>query len=137
MDYIDVFKPNSEEAVDSEAVQKAMECMKKFASAFDDANIAAMDACLHFPHYLLSGNNVICWKTLGQLSKSFFTDLKNIGFRKTVIDYISVITATTDKVHLKYGYSRIANDGHIMSKHDNIWILIKKEGAWGILLRSY
>ena len=137
MDYIDVFKPNLDEAVNSESVQKAMECMNKFASAFEAENTAAMDACLHFPHYLLSGNDVICWDNPGQLSKSFFNDLKNMGFQKTVIDYISVILATTDKVHLKYGYSRIADDGHIMSKHNNVWILTKKEGAWGILLRSY
>ena len=137
MNYIDVFKSNTEEPVDCEAVQKAMEYMNKFAAAFELEDIAAMDACLHFPHYLLSGNDVICWDNPGQLSKSFFSDLKDIGFQKTVIDYISVILATKDKVHLKYGYSRIAKDGHIMSKHDNVWILTKKEGAWGILLRSY
>ena len=137
MDYLDVFKPNWEEAADSESVQKAMASMKKFASAFEAEDMAAMDACLHFPHYLLSGNDVICWDSPGQLSKSFFSDLHDMGFQKTVIDYISVILATSDKVHLKYGYSRIANDGHVMSKHDNIWILTKKEGAWGILLRSY
>ena len=137
MDYIDAFKPNLEETVDSESVQKAMESMNKFALAFETEDIVAMDACLHFPHYLLSGNDVICWDTPGQLSKSFFNDLKDMGFQKTVIDYITVILATTNKVHLKYGYSRIANDGHIISKHDNIWILTKKEGVWGIVLRSY
>ena len=137
MDYIDIFKQTSEESVVCETVQKAMECMKKFASAFEAEDIAAMDDCLHFPHYLLSGNNVICWENPGQLTKNFFDDLKDMGFQKTVIDYISVILATKDKVHLKYGYSRVARNGQVMSKHDNVWILTEREGVWRILLRSY
>ena len=137
MDYIDIFKKTSEESVDCETVQKAMECMKKFASAFDAEDTEAMDECLHFPHYLLSGNNVIYWEKPGQLTKDFFDDLKTIGFQKTVIDYITVILATKDKVHLKYSYSRLAKSGQVMSKHDNIWVLTKKKGVWKILLRSY
>ena len=137
MDYIDIFKQTSKESVDCETVQKVMDCMKKFASAFEAENIVAMDNCLHFPHYLLSGNNVICWEKPGQLTKSFFDDLKKMGFQKTVIDYISVILATKDKVHLKYGYSRMDKNGYVMSKHDNVWILTENEGMWRILLRSY
>ena len=137
MDYIDVFKQASEESVDCEIVLKAMECMKKFASAFEAEDIAAMDDCLRFPHYLLSGNSVICWEKPGQLTKSFFDDLKDMGFQKTVIDYISVILATKDKVHLKYGYSRLAKSGQVMSKHDNVWVLTENKGVWKILLRSY
>ena len=137
MDYIHVFQPSPEEAVDGEAVQGAMACMQRFASAFEAEDTTAMDACLHFPHYLLSGSAVICWEKPGQLTQRFFDDLKAIGFQKTVADSLSVILATPDKVHVKYGYSRIATDGHTLSKHDNVWIFVKREGAWGILLRSY
>ena len=53
------------------------------------------------------------------------------------MDYREVILVSDNKVHLKYGYSRITVDGTIMSKHDNVWILTFLNGIWGIQIRSY
>lgn len=56
---------------------------------------------------------------------------------KTIVDYREVILACENKVHLKYGYSRVAVDGTIMSRHDNVWILTYIDKKQGIQLRSY
>ena len=39
-------------------------------------DIEGMDSCFHFPHYILSGNEVICWNEGGKLTEAFFVDLK-------------------------------------------------------------
>jgi len=136
-DYISVFKDGKTNHDQEEMINGVMNCMDKFAKCFEHEDIEGMDECCHFPHYLISGNEIICWKGQGQLTSKFFEDLKKQGFDKTIVDYIEVILVCENKVHLKYGYSRVAVDGSIMSKHDNIWILTYKNNKWGIQVRSY
>jgi hypothetical protein len=136
-DYISIFKVSKTNHNQEEMLKGAMSCMDKFAECFEKEDIAGMDGCCHFPHYLISGNEIICWKEQGQLTKKFFEDLKKHGFAKTVVDYREIILIRENKVHLKYGYSRISVDGNIMSKHDNVWILTYKDNKWGIQVRSY
>lgn len=136
-DYISIFKGGKTIQGKEEMITGAMHCMDSFAKCFEHEDIAGMDACCHFPHYLISGNEVICWSVPGQLTAKFFEDLKHQGFAKTTVDYREVILVSENKVHLKYGYSRVAADGTIMSKHDNVWILTYKDNKWGIQVRSY
>lgn len=136
-DYVSIFKGDKPNQNQEEMIKGAMNCMDKFAECFEHEDIAGMDDCCHFPHYLISGNEIICWSEQGQLTDRFFTDLKNKGFAKTIVDYREVILVCENKIHLKYGYSRVAVDGTIMSKHENVWILTFKYEKWGIQVRSY
>ena len=137
MDYISVFRGEIiSENVDV-MIKGAMDCLDHFAHCFEEEDLAGMDGCCHFPHYILSGEQVICWETPGQLTMDFFSDLKKKGFFKTIVDYKDIILVSENKIHLKYGYSRLACDGTVMSKHDNVWILTYENGEWGIKFRSY
>ncbi len=136
-DYISIFKGGKINQDQEEMINGVMNCMDKFAICFENEDIAGMDECCHFPHYLISGNEVICWREKGQITKKFFQDLKSQGFAKTIVDYREVILVCENKVHLKYGYSRVAIDGTIMSRHNNVWILTYLDKKWGIQFRSY
>lgn len=136
-DYIQVFKTGKTEQDKDELVRGALVCLDVFGEHFNNANIKGMDGCCHFPHYLLSGNEMICWETPGQLPKTFFADLKKQGWAKTVTHYRDVILVSENKVHFKVRYTREKADGTVMSDHENVWILTCKDGKWGILLRSY
>lgn len=137
MDYISVFKDGIPNGNVENMTEGALYCMDKFSHCFEREDLNGMDKCCHFPHFILSGNQVICWEKPGQLTLDFFLSLKKQGFLKTVVDYREVILVSENKVHVKYGYSRIAVDGTVMSKHDNVWILTCLNGIWGIQVRSY
>lgn len=137
MYYISVFKDGIPNGNVESMIEGALNCMNKFSYYFEREDLVGMDACCQFPHFILSGNQVVCWEKPGQLTPDFFLSLKKQGFLKTVVDYRDVILVSENKVHLKYGYSRIAVDGTVMSKHDNVWILTFLNGVWGIQVRSY
>jgi hypothetical protein len=137
MDYIKVFRSNKDNFDEDKIVKEALQCIETFADSFNREDIVTMDTCLHFPHYILSGNEMICWQKSGHITKKFFEDLKSNGFDRTVIREIEVILVSENKVHLRYCYDRIHTNGSIMSSHDNVWILTKVDNRWGIILRSY
>lgn len=136
-DYIKIFRQNEIVNNFDEQMKGALECLDRFGDCFEKEDLQGMDSCLHFPHYILSGNEIICWKEGGKLSQAFFTDLKNAGFKRTVVTCREVITAAQNKIHFKYCYYRENVDGEIMSQHDNVWIVTYKDGKWGIQVRSY
>lgn len=136
-DYIKIFRQNEKIDNYDMLINGALECLDKFGEFFESEDIQGLDSCLHFPHYIISGSDVICWNEPGQLPGTFFSDLKASGFKKTVVTCRDVITVAENKVHFKYCYYRESIDGKIMSEHDNIWIVTYKDGKWGIQVRSY
>ena len=136
-DYIKIFKHNKIANNYDELIKGALECLDRFGECFEKEDLQGMDSCLHFPHYILSGNEVICWNEGGKLSQAFFADLKKAGFKRTVVTCREVITVAENKVHFKYCYYRESIEGEVMSQHDNVWIVTYKDGKWGIQVRSY
>jgi len=135
-DYVELFKKNKE--VDNEnIIKESIKCLEEFSKCFEGEDLIGLDTCCHFPHYLLSGNEVICWERKGVLSQDFFESLKQSGFKKTVVTRREPILVSENKVHFLYSYYRESISGEIMSKHDNVWILTRINGKWGIQVRSY
>ncbi len=135
-DYIKVFKENQNYNYDL-LINGAIQCLDKFSDSFEKEDVKGMDSCCHFPHYLLSGNEVICWEEEGQLTIDFFIKLKESGFKRTVVTKREPILVTENKVHFLYSYYRENVLGNVISQHDNVWILTYKDNKWGIQLRSY
>lgn len=96
-----------------------------------------MDAKLHFPHVILSGENLIVWDKPGQHGDSFFKDLLATGWHRTTYRKKQVVLATSKKVHLLIEYSRDDVSGNPISIHQNLWIVTFDAGRWGIKQRSY
>jgi hypothetical protein len=136
-DYIKVFNPEQSSQPIEDLVDGALKCLDHFGDQFNAGNPEGMDDCLHFPHYLLSGNELIVWKSRGQLPVRFFDDLKEQGWKRTVYRDREVLLVSPDKVHFRIKYTREREDGTVITEHENIWILIYKNNRWGIVLRSY
>ncbi|PKL66243.1 MAG: hypothetical protein CVV28_11630 [Methanobacteriales archaeon HGW-Methanobacteriales-1] len=136
-DYNKIFNPDGIKESDENLISGAIKCLDDFGYQFNLENLKGMDDFLHFPHYLLSGNEVIVWNTRGQLPENFFHDLKKQGWSKTVTQKRELILVSSNKVHFKVKYTREKEDGTIISEHENIWIVIHKNNKWGIFLRSY
>ena len=97
-----------------------------------------MDALLHFPHIILSGEQLVIWSGPGHLPASFFDDLhKDTGWVETRYQRKTPVLVSPRKVHCVLDYTRNRADGSVISKHSNMWIITFENGHWGIKQRSY
>lgn len=61
---------------DATRVEQAIVCINAFTEAFNRCDLEEIDACLHFPHVILSGERLLVWERPGQLPASFFEELE-------------------------------------------------------------
>lgn len=133
-----LFQPGHRGAVDTEAVAAAIDCVEAFTACFNAHDFAGMDAQLHFPHIILSGETMLIWPEGGQMPLSFFDDLhRQTGWAKTHYLRHDAVLASPRKVHLILDYTRNRANCSVISRHLNLWIVTFDGGRWGIKQRSY
>lgn len=116
---------------------EARACVQRFADAFNAGDLAGMDAELNFPHTILSGAHRLEWSAPGQLPADFFRSLRATGWARTHTESITPVLTSTDKVHFLMDYSRRTAQGDVLNRYQNLWIVTRSAGHWGIALRSY
>jgi ribosomal protein S18 acetylase RimI-like enzyme len=121
----------------SQAAASAIACIEAFTERFNRRDAIGMDAQLHFPHVILKGEKLIVWKAPGQLPEGYFNDLAATGWRRSTYHEKRVVLSSPTKVHLLVDYSRDGEDGAVLSRHANLWIVTLENGRWGIKQRSY
>lgn len=122
---------------EADVVRSAMACIESFTERFNARDCEGMDATLHFPHVILSGETLIVWDRPGQHADHFFENLLATGWHRTTYRRQEVVLATSRKVHLLVEYSRDDAAGHPISIHRNLWIVTFEAGRWGIKQRSH
>ena len=133
-----LFQPHSDGLDDVTMIAAAIRCIDDFTDRFNARDLAGMDALLHFPHVILSGEQLVIWDRPGQLPASFFDDLaRTTGWAKSTYRRKEPVLVSPRKVHLLVEYSRDRADGSIASRHRNLWIVTSENGRWGIKQRSY
>ncbi|WGR94382.1 hypothetical protein MTX26_33795 [Bradyrhizobium sp. ISRA443] len=133
-----LFQPRSDAADDATVIAEAIRCIDDFTDRFNARDLAGLDALLHFPHIILSGERVVIWEQAGQLPASFFDDLaRTTGWAKSTYQRKDPVLVSSRKVHLLVEYTRDRADGSIASHHRNLWIVTSEGGRWGIKQRSY
>jgi hypothetical protein len=88
------------------SVSEASDCLDRFTAAFNDGDLARMDAQLAFPHIMLSGAACLAWTEPGQHPPDFFHNLKASGWAKTEYVRKEVVLASADKVHFVVTYEK-------------------------------
>jgi len=124
-------------STDSRAVEQALACLDRFTAAFNAQDLAGMDAQLHFPHTLLGGAETLVWERPGSHPPDFFAQLRGTGWASTRYESRQPVLASKDKVHLVVCYTRRSRLDEELSRHQNLWVVARRAGAWGIVLRSY
>ena len=132
-----LFVPPADGAGEEAVVAAAIACIDAFTDCFNDGDLAGMDALLHFPHVILSGETFVVWEGPGRLSAAFFEELRATGWRRSTYHGKGVVLVSPNKVHLLVDYSRDRGDGGEISRHRNLWIVTCEGGRWGIKVRSY
>lgn len=124
-------------AIDQDAVEDASGCLDRFTEAFNALDLAGMDAQLHFPHVMISESETLLWDAPNQHPSDFFQRLQSTGWASTRYESKVPVLTSKNKVHFLVTYTRRSNTGEELSRHTNLWIVLKKNDAWGISLRSY
>jgi ribosomal protein S18 acetylase RimI-like enzyme len=133
-----VFLPEGDGANPEEMVRAAVATADAFTECFNARDLAGMDARLHFPHVILSGERLIVWDGPGQMPQGFFDDLtRTTGWDRTITTGRQAVLVSTRKVHLLMDYTRNRADGSVITRHRNLWVVTHDGGRWGIKQRSY
>lgn len=134
----DLFLPNPDLVSDQEAIAKSRACILTFTERFNDRDFVGMDAMLHFPHIILSGEKMEIWNAPSRLPDDFFERLSsNSGWDSSVYERIAPVLVSPRKVHFLVEYSRRRADQSVITIHKNLWVVIHEQDRWGIKLRSY
>lgn len=127
----------SDSSIDQDAAEDASRCLDKFTEAFNSLDLARMDAQLHFPHVMISESETLLWGTPNQHPSDFFDRLISTGWASTCYESKVPVLTSKNKVHFLVTYTRRSDTDVELSRHTNLWIVIKKNDVWGISLRSY
>ena len=135
--FLSFVSTTSDSAIDQEAAQSASDCLDRFTGAFNALDLAGMDAQLHFPHVMISETDTLVWHAPDQHPFDFFVQLQKSGWASTRYESKVPVLSSKNKVHFLVTYTRRSPSGEELSRHTNLWVVIKKIGRWGIALRSY
>ena len=134
----DLFRPIPDTSDKSSMIAAAIRCVEAFSERFNARDLPGMDAHLHFPHFILSGEQMVIWNEPGNLPASFFDDLhRDTGWTESRYHRKEAVLVSPRKVHLVVDYTRNRTDGSVISTHSNLWIVTFDQGRWGIKQRSY
>ena len=59
------------------------------------------------------------------------------GWHHSIIDFTNMVGSSPDKVHFDVQFKRYHEDGTAYSMMRGIWIIAKKDGKWGVQMRSF
>lgn len=133
-----LFQPAFDQTQDAAMIAEAVQCIEAFTDRFNARDLDGMDRLLHFPHIILSGEQLVIWSEPGNLPTSFFDDLyRDTGWVETLYQNKLAVLVSPRKVHFVLDYTRNRADGSVASTHSNLWIVTFEDGRWGIKQRSY
>ncbi|HYF07622.1 MAG TPA: hypothetical protein VD970_08370 [Acetobacteraceae bacterium] len=126
----------SHDTPDEAAVAAAMAVMDRFMAALNARDEAALQATLHFPHYRLAAGGMQVFERPEDYTLGAFYARAGEGWARSGWDFRRVIAAGPEKVHLDVQFTRYRADGTALGHFRSLYVLARREGRWGIALRS-
>jgi hypothetical protein len=122
-------------APDLDAVAAALGVMRRHLAALNAQDGPALAATLHFPHHRLSLGRLQTWDT----PDTYLADFRKRAepeWGSSRWDFLNVVAAGSDKVHLDVGFTRMRPDGSPIASYRSLWVIAKLDGRWAAQLRS-
>jgi hypothetical protein len=120
---------------ESEREADARKPIDNFFAALNARDIESGRKTLHYPHIQIAGNEV----SIVNEPESFqidFPSLANEGWSYSTLDFCTMRQSCDEKVHFEIQLSmHRANDSRYAT-YQALWVVTKKDGAWGIQCRS-
>lgn len=121
---------------DDQIAREALAAVVGFYDAFNEGDNDALQEFMTYPHVFMQRNGGL----------SVIPDRWNMNFDrmreredwvKSTIDETEATTVFEDKVHFNLTFSRHNSDGEVYLTQKGVWVVTKKDGKWGVQLRSY
>mgnify|MGYP000921122134 CR=1 FL=1 len=120
---------------DEAAVEAAMEVMRRHLIALNAQDADTLAATLHFPHYRLSLGRLQTWETPATYLADFRKRAEP-GWARSQWDFLNVVAAGPEKVHLDVGFTRFGHAGEVLGQYRSLWVIARLQGRWAAQLRS-
>jgi hypothetical protein len=119
-----------------ESAAAAMKCLDDFMAAFNARDAEALAKTLNLPMARLASEKLSIIDQLGpQIRQAIEANLGDDRDHSSW-DRREVVHAGPEKVHVSARFSRHRSDGSVISSYDEIDVVTRENGHWGIKCRS-
>ncbi|RZN09816.1 hypothetical protein CWO91_16045 [Bradyrhizobium genosp. SA-3] len=121
-----------------ELLKQGCAYLDEFMKAFNSRDAEAWSKTVHYPHIRIAGGQVQVWNTPGEYAQS--NDAKQLAqastWARSAWTSRKLVQKSDDKLHFVTRFTRYdANDKPILSA-DSFYVIVKRDGRWGALVRS-
>jgi len=115
----------------------ALATLDRFMAAFNDQDIKAWAATLHYPHVRFASSQVMIYDSAATFQdRSVFPALQATGWHHSLWTSRTITLSSDTKVHIDTEFERQTADNHTIERYRSLYIVTKKDGNWGIQARS-
>ena len=115
----------------------AIATLDRFMAAFNDQDIKAWAATLHYPHVRFASSQVMIYDSAATFQdRSVFPALQAAGWHHSLWTSRTITLSSDTKVHIDTEFERRNANNETIGRYRSLYIVTKIEGHWGIQARS-
>ena len=104
-----------------------------YFSSLNAKDLQGVSVACHFPHFRVMGNNTVYeWKTADDLFTWFQSHVSDDGWGYSELDELALEKFSDHKYHALLKFGRYQADGTLIGNYKSLYIVILKDGRWGI-----
>ena len=104
-----------------------------YFSSLSAKDLQGVSGACHFPHFRVMGNNTVYeWKTADDLFTWFQSHVSDDGWGYSELDELTLEKFSDHKYHASLKFGRYQADGTLIGNYKSLYIVILKDGRWGI-----
>ena len=104
-----------------------------YFSSLNAKDLQGVSVACHFPHFRVMGNNTVYeWKTADDLFTWFQSHVSDDGWGYSELDELTLEKFSDHKYHASLKFGRYQADGTLIGNYKSLYIVIFKDGRWGI-----
>ena len=104
-----------------------------YFSSLNAKDLQGVSVACHFPHFRVMGNNTVYeWKTADDLFTWFQSHVSDDGWGYSELDELTLEKFSDHKYHASLKFGRYQADGRLIGNYKSLYIVILKDGRWGI-----
>ncbi len=118
--------------------EHALRILDDFMTAFNARDTQAWTKTMHFPHVRFASGETRTDRTADEMLARFsFADFaQRFDWHHSAWLKREVVQSGPDKVHVAVRFGRYRDDGTLTTAFDSLYIVVKRNGHWGIVSRS-
>ena len=113
--------------------QAIKDAIDYYFSSLNAKDLQGVSVAWHFPHFRVMGNNTVYeWKTADDLFTWFRSHVSDNGWDYSELNELTLEKFSDHKYHASVKFGRYQADGTLIDSYKSLYIVIFKDGRWGI-----